>query len=119
MGKFRMTHKMKLQPLPFSAIVSGRKTIEMRLFDEKRRNIRVGDHIVFTNMENAEESIIVKVANLYEFSSFSELYQNIPLEKLGYQPDEIPFASYKDMEKYYPQEKQRKFGVLGIEIELL
>ena len=44
-----MTHQMQLQPEPFSMIKSGVKTIELRLYDEKRRKIRIGDEILFTN----------------------------------------------------------------------
>ena len=38
---------MKLQPKPFAAIKNGTKTIEMRLWDEKRKHITVGDTIEF------------------------------------------------------------------------
>ena len=34
-----MTHTMKLNPKPFTFIESGIKTIELRLFDEKRKAI--------------------------------------------------------------------------------
>lgn len=42
-----MQHTMKLQPSPFERIVSGQKTVELRLYDEKRRQIRSGDTIRF------------------------------------------------------------------------
>ena len=42
-----MEFKMKLQSLPFSVIESGRKSIELRLYDEKRKQIAVGDTIHF------------------------------------------------------------------------
>ena len=42
-----MEFKMKLQSLPFSVIESGRKSIELRLYDEKRKQIAVGDTIRF------------------------------------------------------------------------
>ena len=44
-----MTHNMQLKPEPFAMIKDGTKTIELRLYDEKRRNIKVGDRIVFTD----------------------------------------------------------------------
>ena len=37
------THIMKLNPSPFEMIRSGRKTIELRLYDEKRRSIEKGE----------------------------------------------------------------------------
>lgn len=40
-------HKMRLHPGPFEKIRVGTQVIESRLNDEKRQEIRVGDHIVF------------------------------------------------------------------------
>ena len=37
------THEMKLQPKFFDFIKSGTKRIELRLYDEKRRNIELED----------------------------------------------------------------------------
>lgn len=34
-----MTHYMKLNPEPFDKIASGKKTIELRLYDEKRKTV--------------------------------------------------------------------------------
>jgi hypothetical protein len=46
-----------------------------------------------------------------------ELYKHFDKISLGYAEDEI--ADPKDMEQYYPQDKQEKYGVLGIEIKVL
>ena len=42
-----MLHKMKLNESPFNRMKKGTKTIEFRLFDEKRQKIKVGDKIEF------------------------------------------------------------------------
>ena len=42
-----MIHQMKLLEDPFDRIKNGIKTIEFRLFDEKRRLIKIGDKIEF------------------------------------------------------------------------
>lgn len=111
-----MTHEMNLRPRPFAMIARGEKTIELRLDDEKRRRIRVGDTIVFTNTAIPGEKLSVKVLDLHRFSSFAALYAALPLEKCGYTPEELKHASPKDMEAYYTPEQQEKYGVLGIEI---
>ena len=59
-----VTHEMKLLPQYFEAVKSGRKTVEMRLYDKKRQSIRSGDKITFTNTENGEK-ITVTVTGLY------------------------------------------------------
>ena len=109
------THEMKLNPAPFEMIKGGKKTIELRLYDEKRRIINVGDKIVFTNTESGEE-LTVEVVKLHIFDSFEELYSSLPLLKCGYTESDVGEAHYSDMEEYYSADKQKEYGVLGIEI---
>jgi ASC-1-like (ASCH) protein len=64
-----MLHKMKLKPKPFEKIKSGEKTIEIRLFDEKRQKLAIGDNIKFINIENREE-IVAEVIDLLKYKTF-------------------------------------------------
>lgn len=112
------THKMSLFPEPFEMIRNGKKTIELRLNDKKRQKIKTGDFIVFTNTETGEK-IISEVTDLYRFSSFKELYQVLPLLKCGYNESNIVDANPEDMDLYYSRERQKKYGVLGIEIRMI
>ena len=108
-------HNMKLHPSPFEKIKSGEKTIELRLFDEKRRKIKIGDEIVFTDTETSE-TVTKKVAELHIFGSFDELYGALPLLKCGYTAEDICDAKPSDMEQYYSAEQQKKYGVVGIDL---
>ena len=112
-----MIHKMNLHPQPFEMISEGKKTIELRLLDEKRKQIAVGDSLVFTNTESGKELRCV-VNKLHCFANFAELYAALPLDKCGYLPEELSAARPEDMELYYSPEKQRQYGVVGIEITL-
>ena len=114
-----MKHFMKLNPEPFEMIKSGRKTIELRLNDEKRQKISTGDTIVFTNAQDNENKIYTRVLNIHSFLSFEQLYKNLPLDKCGYSQDEILNAKSSDMDFYYSKEKQEQYGVLGIEIAVI
>ncbi len=114
-----MIHYMKLNQQPFDMIYSGIKTIELRLNDEKRSRIKIGDTIVFSNVLNPEKQMNVIVVNVYKFATFEELYKFLPLDKCGYLSNELLTASPKDMEEYYTKEQQMKYGVLGIEIQLI
>lgn len=108
-------HNMKLHPAPFAMIRSGEKTIELRLYDEKRQQIQVGDQIVFTNNKTGE--VLEKtVGKLHRFDSFEELYKTLPLLQCGYTAEDIDTARPSDMEQYYSAEEQRKYGVVGIEL---
>lgn len=108
-------HNMKLYSSSFEMIKSGEKTIELRLFDEKRQQIKVGDKIVFTNT-TAGETLNTTVVELHRFDSFEELYKSLPLLKCGYTPEDVDKAKPSDMEQYYSVEEQRKYGVVGIEL---
>ena len=110
-----MRHKMKLNNGPFVAIKNKTKTIELRLNDEKRQKINVGDEIEFTNNVTSEK-LLVDVVNLHKFDSFSELYKHFDKILFGYGENEL--ADAKDMEEYYSKEEQEKYGVLGIEINV-
>ena len=112
-------HVMNLTPAPMQEIRTGNKTIELRLNDEKRKQISVGDTIKFINTEDSNDTLRVKDVDLFLFSSFAELYDNLPLLNCGYNEDNINTASPDDMEMYYSREKQNKYGVVGIEISLL
>ena len=113
-----MIHKMNLNPEPFAMIHSSQKTIELRLNDEKRRMINVGDRIEFTQTETGEK-LFAEVTALHRFDSFAELYRELPLLKCGYTEADIDTANPEDMDLYYPPEQQRKYGVLGMEIKVI
>lgn len=110
-----MTHYMHLKEGPFNKIWNDKKTIELRLYDEKRRNIQVGDFIHFENDLNPNQIIETEVTKLHLFENFSDLYKSLPLEKCGYEVNEINDADPSDMNQYYSIEEQSKFGVVGIE----
>ena len=109
-------HRMKLKASPFRKIQNGIKTIELRLNDEKRQQVQVGDFIEFTQIDDASHRLTVRVTSLHHFNSFAELYAALPKEKLGYTPNETPDPDH--MDAYYPRDKQEKYGVLGIELAL-
>ncbi|MCD8090857.1 MAG: ASCH domain-containing protein [Clostridiales bacterium] len=109
-----MEHIMRLNPVPFELVKTGRKSIELRLYDEKRKAVKTGDYICFVNSRNMTESLRVLVEKIYVFGSFEELYENLPLDECGYEEKKISSAAASDMNKYYSREKQHKYGVVGI-----
>ncbi len=111
-----MKHEMKLNNEPFECIKNGTKTIELRLNDEKRKLLTVGDYIEFTNRVTSEK-LLVEVIDLFKYNSFEELYKHFNKIEMGYSINEE--ANPKDMENYYSKEEQEKYGVLGIKIKKL
>ena len=114
-----MVYCMKLREEPFEMIKSGKKIYELRLLDEKRKNIKIGDTIVFEKVENLLEKIVVEVVDILKFNSFIDLYANLSPLDIGYTKENAPYASPKDMEKYYTREEQNIYGVVAIKIRIL
>ena len=112
-----MLHEMTLFPKPYSSIASGQKTIELRLYDEKRQSIQIGDQIRFTNSEDASKSTLCEVVQLHVFKSFAELYESLPLQKCGYTSEDAVNAHPDDMLTFYSKEEQAQYGVVGIELK--
>lgn len=111
-----MIHKMKLRDKPFKLIKAGTKTIELRLYDEKRKLLNVSDVIEFTNIDT-KEVIKVEILQLHRFNNFDDLYKHFNKISMGYEENEV--ANPSDMEEYYSKEEQQEYGVVGIEIKLL
>lgn len=109
-----MLHKMKLKTVPFKKIRNGSKTMELRLNDEKRQKVQVGDFIEFTCLDEPKQKIQTRVTALHRCSSFAELYSKIAKEKLGYDVNDMPEPAH--MDEYYSKEEQERYGVLGIEL---
>lgn len=109
-----MIHDLLLAKDPFRVIKKGLKVIEMRLNDEKRKNIQVGDEIRFTNQDTGE-IIMANVIDVKAYKDFFELYKDYPKNELGYEIDEI--ANPEDMYIYYSKERIEKYGTLAIRIK--
>lgn len=107
-----MIHKMKLNESPFERIKNGTKTIEFRLCDEKRQQIKIGDQIEFSKLPDLQEKLLVDVTELYREDTFENLFRNIYLDE-----EEI-IRKTKSMYQYYSPEKEKEHGVLGIKIKI-
>lgn len=109
---------MNLNESPFEKIASGKKTVELRLYDEKRRKLDIGDYIIFTNLTNKSQRIAVKVKALYRYASFDELFSEISPERCGNEPGTPAENAAEGMRKYYSKEQEEDCGVLGIKVEM-
>lgn len=108
-----MLHKMKLKENPFERIKNGTKTVEFRLYDEKRRQIKIGDRIEFSKLPDLKEKIVVEVLDLYKDVSFEELFEKVFTDK-----EEIERKT-KSMLQFYTHEQEKAYGVVGIKIKLV
>ncbi len=110
-------HNMKVKQNYFDLIKAGIKIYEVRLNDEKRRLIKVGDTITIQREPELIESIDVKVKNLLYFDTFDEMVKVIPLDKIGFNT-ETPKEVVDTYHKFYSIEEEKLCGVVAIEIEV-
>ncbi len=113
-----MTHQMKLNPWAFEQISNKVKTYEIRLYDEKRKDLKIGDKIEFLELPLLKNKLKAKVLNLLLADSFEELFTMFDPVLAGWESEDSPKKCSEDMSKYYPKEDQDHYGVVAIEIEL-
>ena len=114
-----MIINMKLSSKPFKKIEEGTKTVELRLLDEKRKGIQVGDYIKFSDLYSTN-IIVTKVVELTFADSFEELFSKITDKtSMGFSEDAKIHEMVSDMEVYYSKEEQGQYGVVGIGIEVI
>ncbi|MBQ1387557.1 ASCH domain-containing protein [Candidatus Saccharibacteria bacterium] len=110
------THEMNLQPSYFDFIKDGTKRIELRLFDEKRQQIQLGDIIEFTKSE--DDKFKAEVIGLLRYNSFNDLFEDFDISILA--DKSMTKQELLDvLSEFYTPEKQAEFGVLGIRLKIL
>jgi len=114
-----MEHPMKLLESPYDRISSGKKIIEIRLFDEKRQKLNVGDIIEFSKLPDSEDKVKVKIVALLRYKSFRDLVNDFGMEYYGYLKDYSVDEFVNSIYTIYSKEKEQQYGVLGIKIKLL
>jgi len=107
------THILQLHQVPYKKIASGAKTIELRLFDEKRQLLSLEDRILFRCRTTGNECIRNIIA-LHRATSFMELLQHLDPVACGWEPGAAP--TEEDMYPYYSIDQIATYGVVGIEL---
>lgn len=113
-----MEHTLKLQPKYFDYINQGTKRIELRLYDEKRKSINIGDTIIFQKEPELTMEMKVKVIGLLRYNSFEDLFNDFDISIMA-DKSMTKKELLNVLEEFYTPEKQAQYGVLGIRIEKL
>lgn len=100
----------------FEVVKKGIKNVEVRVNDEKRRSMKIGDEIVFLKRPLEEEKIVTKIIGLKVFNNFKELVKDYSIERL-YLSDFTKEEFVKLLGRFYSDEEQEKYGVVAIEFE--
>lgn len=109
-----MKHVMGLQKSYFMAISNGTKKYELRLNDEKRKIIHKNDIITFLMEPDRIDSVDTIVTDLIYFDSFQDVLDKINIKLLA--PNKSREGLLDDLNRYYSIDKQKKYGVVAIEV---
>ena len=108
-----MIYKMGLQNKYYKLVDQGNKIVELRLYDQKRKKLKVGNLIRFYEEPERINYIDTIITKLNKYNSFSEALENINMNLLTNESEEKYLA---DLENYYKKEEQAKYGVIAITI---
>ena len=113
-----MEMKVHLHPEVFDIVTKGEKNVEVRLNDEKRRKLKVGDTLIFLKRPDEIETISAKITDLVPFSSFLDVVDYYEMKRIY-----LEFTTKEEyiniMRQFYSQEDESKYGVIAIEFEII
>lgn len=100
----------------YDDMISGKKTIEFRLLNEKTDSIKVGDEIQFKVLDNENKYILVEVTNKYIYRDLNELWKQKEVlnNTLNYSKEEFINAFYN----IFGKEKVINSKIVGIEFKI-
>ena len=111
-----MRYQMKLNSREFLRMKTGEKTLEYRLYDEKRREIKIVDEIEFLRLPYLDETILTKVDELHIYKTWLECYKKFfkeDLIKFYKNTKEVVDDTYNNL---YSKEEEQKYGCVAIRI---
>ena len=109
-----MEMKLRLHDYVFDLIRNKTKNVEVRVNDEKRRQLKIGDTLVFIKRGNEEEQIKVTVTDLKYFKDFKEVADNYEMGRL-YLKNYSKEDYVKLFDEFYSKEEVEQNGVVAIE----
>lgn len=110
------TYNLKIVNESFDAFVYNNKKVEMRVLDSEMKKLKIGDMILFTNIQYPDKRIKAKIKDIKKYTNFTELYNSFDKTDLGYGVDDV--ADPNDMNKLY-QDSEIKEGVIAIIVEIM
>lgn len=108
---------MKLNKDPFDKMKSGKKIIEIRLYDDKRQQINIGDSIVFTKLPNNKETLTVEVVGLFRYPKIADLVSDFNMAYFGYPSNYDKDEFTNSIYSIYTPEQENEHGILGIKVK--
>ena len=111
-------YMMKLDAKFFDKMRERKKVYEVRLNDEKRSGIVVGDKIIFKRRPELIDGLVVRVVEIKRYESFEKVATSLSLNSLGFENENV--QSVVDFyHTIYSVEDEKKYGVVVLKVELI
>lgn len=113
-----MIHEIKVKEIYYNKIKKAEKIYEVRLLDEKRKLIKVGDKIRINKEPLMEEFLDGEVVDLAMFKSFEQMANSLSAKEIGFDgcgKEQI----VDEYHKFYSQEQEQKYGVVAIKLKVI
>ena len=102
----------------FEKVKQGTKNVEVRVNDEKRRKLKVGDKITFLKRPDEIDSIDAVVEDLIYYKDFKDLVEDYNIEELytkGYSKKDFLAL----LKRFYSDEEINEYGTVAIRFKII
>lgn len=115
----------------FDKVKAGEKTVEIRLFDDKRKLVDIGDYIEFRKSSDESETVRRRVSDLDIRQTFGEMFLNdrylgdmkwsktlrFTPKQLGAPDDATESSLVEAMYRFYDKSQEEEYGVIAFTLE--
>ena len=102
----------------FEVVKYGTKTVEVRVNDEKRRKLKIGDKITFLKRPDDIEKMDAVIEDLVYYKDFFELVKDYTMDEL-YLKDYSKEDFINLLKRFYSDEEINKYGVVAIKFKII
>ena len=124
------TFVMHLSDDMFEQVKAGAKTVETRLFDEKRQLVDIGDYFIFVKESDETQRVKRRVVDMEVGRTFKSVFgaakyvDGKRVDDTRFTPKMLGFADGSSIEsmaeqmyKYYSKEQEKKHGVVSFVLQ--
>ena len=101
----------------FEIVKNKQKNIEIRVNDEKRRKLKVGDELIFLKRPLEEDKLYADVTFLDYYDNFEQLVNYYDMKNL-YLEDYTKEELLNKLYSFYNKKEIEKYGVVAIGFKL-
>lgn len=115
-----MNYTMAMFEDAFEKVKNGSKIFDVRINDDKRKNIKIGDTITYYNLSDIEETVTVQVSNRTRFDTFRQAYMSEKnMRVFGGEITDDTETMLKKAYRIYSKNEEIKYGIIVFKTELI